>query len=82
MMAIGLLMRIKAKNTDAIIAAVADVLREHGVELIDSTAFWRRSWPEGRADSAARTRTRRADLAFGYRMPTRSPAWTSARRSP
>jgi len=37
--AIGLLARIKAKNTDAIIAAVADVLRERGVDLIDSTAF-------------------------------------------
>ena len=39
MMALGLLMRLKAKNTDAIIAGVADVLRDHGIELIDSTAF-------------------------------------------
>jgi DUF1009 family protein len=69
MMAIGLLMRIKAKNTDAIIAGVADVLRDHGVDLIDSTAFL--------APLLARagTLTRRqpseqehADLAFGYRM--------------
>ena len=69
MMAIGLLMRIKAKNTDAIIAGVADVLRDHGVELIDSTAFL--------APLLARpgTLTRRppsgqeqSDLAFGYRI--------------
>ena len=39
MTALGLLMRIKSKNTDAIIAGVVDVLRDYGVEMIDSTAF-------------------------------------------
>ena len=37
--ALGLLMRLKAKNTDAIIAGVADLLREHGIEVLDSTGF-------------------------------------------
>lgn len=33
------LMRVRAKSTDALIAAVADVLRGHGIELVDSTAL-------------------------------------------
>lgn len=36
---LGVLMRLKAKNTDALIAGVADVLRENGIELLDSTAL-------------------------------------------
>lgn len=35
----GVLMRLKAKNTDALISGVADVLRTNGIELVDSTAF-------------------------------------------
>ena len=31
--------RLRARNTDALIAAVADVMREHGIELLDSTSF-------------------------------------------
>ena len=69
MMAIGLLMRIKAKNTDAIIAAVADVLRDHGVELIDSTAFLAPLLArEGTMTRRAPDEDERADLEFGYRM--------------
>lgn len=36
---LSVLARLKAKNTDALIAAVADVLQEHGVTLMDSTAL-------------------------------------------
>ena len=36
---LSVLTRLKARNTDALISAVADVMREHGIELIDSTAF-------------------------------------------
>jgi DUF1009 family protein len=69
MMAIGLLMRIKAKNTDAIIAAVADVLRDHGVELIDSTAFLAPLLArEGTLTRRSPDDAERADLAFGYRV--------------
>jgi len=32
-------MRLKARNTDALIAGVADVLRDKGITLIDSTAL-------------------------------------------
>src|SRR5438874_12419989 len=39
--ALGVLMRIKSKNTDAIISGVADALRENGIELLDSTSFLR-----------------------------------------
>src|SRR3954465_5256491 len=35
----SVLMRLKSKNTDAIISAVADVLRDKGIDLVDSTAF-------------------------------------------
>src|SRR5580700_11029482 len=34
---VGVLMRLKTRNTDALISGVADVLRDHGIELIDST---------------------------------------------
>src|SRR4029077_496329 len=33
------LLRLAAKNTDSIISGVADVLRDRGIELLDSTAF-------------------------------------------
>ena len=36
---VKLLFRLKAGNTDAIISAVADVLKDNGIELLDSTAF-------------------------------------------
>jgi UDP-2,3-diacylglucosamine hydrolase len=36
---LGVLMRLKGRNTDALISGVADVLRDHGIELLDSTAF-------------------------------------------
>src|SRR6476660_177583 len=36
---VGVLMRLKSRNTDALISGVADALRDHGIELIDSTAF-------------------------------------------
>ena len=35
----GVLMRLKGRQTDALISGVADVLREHGINLQDSTAF-------------------------------------------
>lgn len=67
--AIGLLMRIKAKNTDAIISGVVDVLRDHGIEMIDSTAFLQPLLAKpgvmtGRGPDA----DEQADFAFGYRI--------------
>jgi len=64
---VGVLMRLKARNTDAIISGIADALRDHGIELIDSTAFLEPLL------ARAGVLTRRApsddegnDLAFGY----------------
>lgn len=36
---LGVLMRLKGRNTDALIAGVADVLRDNGITLLDSTTF-------------------------------------------
>jgi DUF1009 family protein len=66
---LSVLTKLRARNTDALISAVADVLRAEGIELLDSTAFL--------APLLARsgTLTRRApsadeleDFVFGYRM--------------
>jgi DUF1009 family protein len=63
------LTRLKAKNTDALIAAVADVLQDHGVTLMDSTALL----PDlvARAGVLSRARPTDAmerDFEFGGRM--------------
>ena len=34
---LGVLTRLKERNTDALISGVADVLRDRGIELVDST---------------------------------------------
>jgi UDP-2,3-diacylglucosamine hydrolase len=63
------LTRLKARNTDALISAVADVLRGEGIELLDSTAFLEPLL----AKSGTLTRREPSDaelddFAFGYRM--------------
>jgi DUF1009 family protein len=64
---LSVLMRLKGKNTDALISGVADVLQDKGITLLDSTAFL------APLLAAAGTLTRRAptaeeqvDLDFGY----------------
>lgn len=65
--ALSLLTRIRSKNTDAIIAAVADFLRERGMELIDSTAFLTPLMAaEGVLTTRPPTDDERRDLDFGY----------------
>jgi DUF1009 family protein len=67
--AMTLLARVKAMNTDALIAAVANLMREHGVELIDSTAFLAPLLAgAGQLGHLAPSDRERQDLAFGYRM--------------
>lgn len=66
---LGVLMRLKAKNTDALIAGIADVLRDQGIDLLDSTAFLAPLM----AGAGALTRRRptdeeQADLDVGYRV--------------
>jgi DUF1009 family protein len=63
------LTKLRAKNTDALISAVAEVLRGEGIELLNSTAFLQPLL--ARAGTLTRrepTADEREDLAFGYRM--------------
>jgi UDP-2,3-diacylglucosamine hydrolase len=66
---LSVLTRLKARNTDALISAVADVMRGHGIELLDSTAFLspllaREGVLSARAPDAGECE----DFEFGYRM--------------
>jgi len=62
-----LLFRLKAGNTDAFISAVADVLRDNGIELLDSTAFLAPLLArEGVLTRRLPTDEECADLSFGY----------------
>jgi len=66
---LSVLTKLKARNTDALISAVAEVLRGEGIELLNSTAFLepllaRAGTLTRRAPSAAEL----DDIAFGYRM--------------
>lgn len=66
---LSVLRRLRTRNTDALISAVADVLGTHGIQLVDSTAFLdpllARS---GTLTERAPSDEERSDLAFGYRM--------------
>ena len=67
---LSVLMRLKAKNTDALIAAVADVLQENGITLMDSTALLADLLARAGVmlERAAPTEAMRADFEFGYRV--------------
>ncbi len=64
------LSRLKAQNTDALIAAVADVLQEHGIVLMDSTSLLAElvARPGVLTRSRARRPTMQADFEFGCRI--------------
>jgi DUF1009 family protein len=66
---LSVLTKLKARNTDALISAVPEVLRGEGIELLDSTAFLEpllaRSGTLARREPTAEEQ---ADFAFGYRM--------------
>lgn len=61
------LSRLRSKNTDALISAIADVLQKHGITLSDSTAFLgdllARTGPMTTAQPPA---AMQADFEFGY----------------
>ena len=66
---LGVLMRLRARNTDALIAGVADVLKDHGIELLDSTAFLAPLMArEGVLTKTAPNTEASADIEFGRRM--------------
>lgn len=63
------LARLKARNTDALISAVADVMRDDGIELLDSTVFLQPLLArEGTLTDRAPNDREREDFEFGYRM--------------
>jgi DUF1009 family protein len=63
----GVLMRLKGRHTDALISGVADVLRGHGINLLDSTAFLAPLLArEGVLTKRAPNDEELADLAYGY----------------
>jgi hypothetical protein len=66
---LSVLARLSAKNTDALIAGVADVLHKHGIDLMDSTALLADLLaPPGVITRAAPTEAMTRDFAFGYRI--------------
>jgi DUF1009 family protein len=66
---LGVIMKLKAKNTDAIISGIADALRDNGIELLNSTAFLAPLMAgEGVLTRRPPSDDERADLEFGYRI--------------
>jgi len=62
-------MRLKSRNTDALISGIADALRTNGIELLDSTAFLAPLLAgEGVLTGRAPTGEQRADLDFGLKI--------------
>ena len=65
----GLLARLPFRSTDGLIGAVAGVLRDHGIELIDSTAFITPLLAKpGVLTKRSPTDDEQKDFEFGYRM--------------
>jgi hypothetical protein len=66
---LSVLTKLRSRNTDALISAVAEVLREQGIELLNSTAFLEPLLARpGTLSRREPTAEERDDLAFGYRM--------------
>jgi UDP-2,3-diacylglucosamine hydrolase len=69
MTAMSLLGKLKGMNTDALIGAVADLMRERGVELINSAQFLEPLLAKaGQLSTRVPNEAERKDLEFGYRM--------------
>jgi DUF1009 family protein len=66
---ISVIRRLKSRNTDSLISAVADVLRDEGIELLDSTVFLAPLLARsGVLTDRAPSPEEQADFEFGYRM--------------
>ena len=66
---VKLLMSLQTKNTDALLGAIAGVLAEEGVELLDSTAFLQPLLaPEGQISARALDEREAADIAYGHQI--------------
>jgi DUF1009 family protein len=67
--AMTMMARLATRNTDSLIGAVANLMREHGVELINSAQFLQPLLAgEGQLSSRAPNEAEQKDLEFGYRM--------------
>ena len=67
--AMALMARLPARNTDALIGAVADLMKEHGIDLINSAQFLQPMLAAaGQLSDRAPNAEERKDLEFGYRM--------------
>jgi UDP-2,3-diacylglucosamine hydrolase len=67
--AMSLLRRLASRNTDSIISAVADLMSDHGIELINSTQLLQPLLATaGLMSERAPTAAERNDIEFGYRM--------------
>ena len=66
---LAVIARLRSRNTDALISAVADVMRGEGIELLDSTSFLEPLLARpGVLSVRAPSEEERADFEFGYRM--------------
>lgn len=69
MTAMAMMARLATRNTDSLIGAVANLMREHGVELINSAKYLEPLLAgAGQLSARAPHEAERKDLAFGYRM--------------
>jgi DUF1009 family protein len=67
--AMKMMFKLGTRNTDSLIGAVADLMREHGIELINSTQFLQPMLAgDGQLSERAPNAEERKDLEFGYRM--------------
>jgi DUF1009 family protein len=65
---VSVLTRLKSRNTDALISAVADVMRGEGIELMDSTTFLQPLLAgPGTLTDRMPNEQEHEDLEFGYR---------------
>ncbi|MCX6539892.1 MAG: UDP-2,3-diacylglucosamine diphosphatase LpxI [Acidobacteria bacterium] len=72
---LSVLMKLRARNTDSLIAAVAQVMRDHGVELLDSTAYLAPLVAKaGVLTARPLTGEEQHDVEFGYGMADRIAA--------
>jgi UDP-2,3-diacylglucosamine hydrolase len=64
-----LLANLKSRNTNSLIGAVAKVLEEEGIELLDSTLFLKPLLPDpGLLTRRAPTEEERKDIEYGHRV--------------
>jgi DUF1009 family protein len=67
--AVALMARLPARNTDALIGAVADLMKDHGIDLINSAQFLQPMLAAaGQLSDRTPNAEERKDLEFGYRM--------------